>query len=60
MEIGKLISWNHVLEVGEVLISGEAAWGISNSRYQIHYPIVERAKSHIPLGAIYIRQNTVS
>lgn len=25
MEIGKLIRWNHVPEVGEVLISGEVA-----------------------------------
>lgn len=57
-----LVSCSHVMEIGEVLISGEVAQlvGISNSRYQIHYSIVERGKSHIPLGAIYIRQNTDS
>lgn len=39
-----LVSCSHVMETGEVLISGEVAQlvGISNSRYQIHYSIVER------------------
>ena len=62
MEIGKLVSCGHVSEAGEVLISGEVA---SSSGYQIEdikstYSIVERSKSHIPLGAIYNRRNTDS